>query len=272
MEKTLAEYIDDSEQIIIGIGNEWDWIKKGIRTDVRYNKLFSLAALEGNEWLLPIIEFEYGYYNNDKRIDEGYRGLKKLVGDKRYFLVSDIFLQDALLNGFDMSRCVYPCGNYMYLQTAAGDDELINAAKCSKFQELVDLIHDIVTNRNGDIAEDTAFNKPVFNGKELYLNQKRTEYSNIKYNESAYLENWDKYMKYLSGTVGSKLLILELGVSLDYPTVIRWPFEKVTLINRKAHLIRVHHKLYHHTPEIGDRTDSIRMDSVDYIEEESENL
>ena len=72
--------------------------------------------------------------------------------------------------------------------------------------------------------------------------------------------------------MGKKLLLIELGVSLDYPTVIRWPFEKVVFVNDKAHLIRAHEKLYHHTPEIKDKTDSIQMNSVDYILQESEGL
>ena len=112
----------------------------------------------------------------------------------------------------------------------------------------------------------------LFDGQTLYLNQKRQEYSKIKYNESSYLDNWDKYTKYLSSTMGKNLLMLELGVSLDYPTVIRWPFEKVAFVNNKAHLIRVHEKLYHHTPEIKDKTDSVQMNSVNYIIQESNGL
>ena len=265
MEKTLAEYIDDSDLIIIGIGNEWNWIKREIGEDLRYKNLLTLASEEENKWLLPIIEFEYAYYNNDERIDRAYSALRGLIGDKKYFLIADIFLQDALLNGFDRGCCVYPCGNYMYLQTENGDGPLINASKSDEFQVLVNNIHDIVTKMDGSIDVGYKFFKPVSDGKELYLNQKRHEYSNIKYNESAYLENWNKYMKYLSGTVGAKLLILELGVSLDYPMVIRWPFEKMVFVNKKAHLIRVHHKLYQHTPEIGDRTDSVQMNSVDFV-------
>ena len=79
-------------------------------------------------------------------------------------------------------------------------------------------------------------------------------------------------MKYLTGSINTKLLILELGVSLDYPTVIRWPFEKVAFINKGAHLVRVHEKLYHHTPEIADKTESVSMNSVDYTLQESEGL
>ena len=79
-------------------------------------------------------------------------------------------------------------------------------------------------------------------------------------------------MTYLSRTLNSNLLILELGVGLEYPTVVRWPFEKITFINKKAHLIRVHEKLYHHTPEIDGKTDSIPMNSVDYCLQESKGL
>lgn len=272
MERALTDYINESDLIIVGIGSEWNWIKKSIRDDARYKNLIEYAEDDANRWLLPIIEFEYGYYNNDTRIDEAYKVLRKLIGEKEYFLVADIFLQDAIMNGFDTTRCVFPCGNYMYLQSGVGDDQLVKATDSDDFQGIVNRIHRIVTERDGAMNQGETFYKPFFDGKELYLNQKRPEYSNIKYNESPYLENWDKYMKYLSGTVGSKLLILELGVSLDYPTVIRWPFEKVVFINKKAHLIRVHHKLFHHTPEIGDRTDSIQMDSVDYILKESEGV
>ena len=63
--------------------------------------------------------------------------------------------------------------------------------------------------------------------------------------------------------------MLELGVGLEYPTVVRLPFENVVSLNKKAHLVRVHEKLYQATPEIKEKTDSIKMNSVDYILQES---
>ncbi len=268
MEKKLSEYINECDVIIVGIGSEWNWIKSGIKKDPRYEELLAYCEEEQNEWLLPVIEFEYGYYNNNTTIDNAYKALRELIGEKSYFLVSDIFIQDALLNGFSPEKCVYPCGNYRYLQTNDPEDKLLDIKECDDFQGLVNRLHKIITERNVKLLEGEGFYKPFFEGKSLYLNQKRKEYSKIKYNESAYIDNWEKYTKYLSETMGKNLLILELGVSLDYPTVIRWPFEKVTFINNKAHLIRVHEKLYHHTPEIKDRTDSVQMNSVNYILQE----
>lgn len=269
MEKKLSEYINDSDLVIVGIGSEWNWIRQGLKDDHRYRQILEYAGKEENKWLLPIIEFEYGYYNSDPEIDKAFRALRSLIGEKRYFLISENFLQDALMNGFAEENCVFPCGNYRYLQTPDTDDELMEATKSGDFMGIVGRIHRIVTERDGSMREGESFYKPFFDGKLLYLNQKRQEYSNIKYNEGSYLDNWDRYMKYLSGTMGNRLLILELGVSLDYPTVIRWPFEKVAFINKKAHLIRVHERLYHHTPEIEDKTDSIQMNSVKFILEES---
>ncbi len=272
MEKSLKELVRDSDLLLVGIGNEWNWINKGILSDDRYSTLLEFCSREENRWLLPVVEFEYGFYNNDERVDEAYRALKKLIGDKRYFLISELFIHDALLNGFDTDLCVYPCGNYRYLQTADPADPLLNATEHPDFMGVVEEIHRIVAGNDGNMENQFRFFKPFFEGKELYLNQKRKEYSNIKYNESAYLKNWEKYTKYLSDTLNRNLLVLELGVSLDYPNVIRWPFEKVTMINKGAHLVRVHNKLYQHTPEISAKTDSIKMDSVDYILQESEGL
>ncbi len=272
MEQGLSKYIESADIIIVGIGSEWNWVKSGIKKDERYNQLIEYCGREGNQWLLPIVEYEYAYYNNDNRIENAYKALKKLIGDKKYFLVSDIFLQDALMYGFDPECCVYPCGNYMYLQTSNPDDALIDARKSEEFMDIVNSIHSIICNLDGNIGEDSSFSHPFMDGKQLYLNQKRNEYKIVKYNESAYLENWDRYMKFLPTTLNSNVLILELGVGLEYPTVVRWPFEKVTFVNKKAHLIRVHEKLYHHTPEIADKTDSIQMNSIDFVCQESKEL
>ena len=272
MEQGLKEQISSSDLIIVGIGSEWNWVKKGINNDPRYAGLLEYCSHDGNQFLLPIIEFEYAHYNTDKKIEEAYRALRNLIGDKKYFLVSDIFLQDALKYGFDEKRCVYPCGNYKYLQSSNPDEELIEAENVPVFMELVDSIHKLITGLDGNLGEDSSFSNIFFDGKELYLNQKRQEYSKIKYNEKSYIETWKDYTTFLSRTLNSNLLILELGVGLEYPTVVRWPFEKVAFINNKAHLVRVHEKLYHHTPEIENKTDSIQMNSVEYILQESKGL
>ena len=272
MIQNLAGYIQSFDSIVIGIGNEWNWVSKGLARDERYNKLLTYCRDEEHSWLLPVIEYEYAYYQTDTKIENAYKALRNIIGDKKYFLVADIFLQDALMYGFDPSRSVYPCGTYMYLQTSDIDDTLRLSDKTSEFMGLVNKIHGIIMENEGEFDEYDTFLQPFINDKMLYLNQKRKEYRSIKYNESAYQDNWTSYMKFLTDTLNSKLLLLELGVGLDYPTVIRWPFEKVAFINNKARMIRVHEKLYQRTPEIQDKTDSIQMNSVNYILQESKGI
>ena len=61
----LADQIEKSDLIIIGIGNEWNWVKNGLKNDDRYKELIKYSSMEGNQWFLPVIEYEYAYYNSD---------------------------------------------------------------------------------------------------------------------------------------------------------------------------------------------------------------
>lgn len=271
MEQSIAELVSASDLVIVGIGSEWNWVNNGLKKDGRYSQILEYCSKEENRYLLPIVEYEYQHFNSDKKTEDAYKGLKALLKEKKYFIVTDLFLQDAVSCGFDLKKFVNPCGNYDYLQSSS-DDELLKAEDVPEFMDIVNSIHKIVTEFGGNIEINDSLHKIFLNGKQLYLNQKRSEYSKIKYNESAYIERWDSYMKYLSSTLNKNLLILELGVGLEYPTVVRWPFEKVTFINKKAHLVRVHEKLFQYTKEIADKTDSIQMNSVDFILQESKGL
>ncbi len=272
MDFKLQEAINDADLLIIGIGNEWNWVRQGLKKDSRYEQLLKYCENKEYNWLLPIVEYEFAFYNTDVNIENAYRALRNMVGDKKYFLVSDLFLQDALMYGFDPAKSVYPCGTYMYLQTPDVNDDLVLAQESNDFKQLVERIHEIIIVNEGKFEDNYNFVKPFLNGKELYLNQKRKEYFNIEYNEKAYQANWEVYKNYLSRTLNSKLLILELGVGLDYPTVVRWPFERVAFINNKASFVRVNEKIFQSTAEIKEKTNSVPMNSVKYILQENEGL
>lgn len=83
--------------------------------------------------------------------------------------------------------------------------------------------------------------------------------------ETLYLEDWSRYTRWLQGTLNHRLLILELGVGLTYPSVIRFPFEKTAYFNQKSKLYRVHESLYQLTPEISERAVSIPENAIDCL-------
>ena len=57
-------------------------------------------------------------------------------------------------------------------------------------------------------------------------------------------KQWDFYNKWLSSSLAKKLVIVELGEDFSNPNVIRWPFERIVMINQKAKMYRVHSTFY----------------------------
>jgi hypothetical protein len=94
--------------------------------------------------------------------------------------------------------------------------------------------------------------------------------TNENYDESIYLPQWEVYTKWLQNTLNHKLCVLELGVGFQYPSVIRFPFEKVVYFNQKAKLIRVHSKFAQLTPEISERGVSVGESPVRILNSEGE--
>ena len=79
-------------------------------------------------------------------------------------------------------------------------------------------------------------------------------------------DSWETYTKWLQGTLN--LVILELGVGMELPQLIRFPFEKVAYFNQKSCLYRVHSHLYQMTEEIKERGYSVPMHPVTLLLEE----
>ena len=86
------------------------------------------------------------------------------------------------------------------------------------------------------------------------------------YDEKGYLEQWQLYTKWLQGTLNKNLTVVELGVGMRYPTVIRWPFEKIVFFNKKARLVRVNESLYQLTEELSGKGCGIPRNGVEWLE------
>ena len=98
-------------------------------------------------------------------------------------------------------------------------------------------------------------------GQKLRFNQLGVS----KYAEEGYLKQWDVYTKWLQGTVNKKLCVLELGAGLEYPKIIRFPFEKIVFYNQKAFMYRIHPLIYQLGEEIGNRGIGIKEDPIDFL-------
>ena len=72
-------------------------------------------------------------------------------------------------------------------------------------------------------------------------------------------------MKWLQGTLNKKVLILEIGVNMEYPSIIRWPFEKTAYLNQKANFIRINESLPQLTEELKDKGISINVNGIEWL-------
>jgi NAD-dependent SIR2 family protein deacetylase len=87
------------------------------------------------------------------------------------------------------------------------------------------------------------------------------------YVEEGYKPKWEEYKNWLQGTLNRKLCIIELGVGMNLPDVIRWPFEKIAFYNQKSSFFRVNETLYQMTDELADKGISIDMNAVKFLNE-----
>lgn len=78
-------------------------------------------------------------------------------------------------------------------------------------------------------------------------------------------KQWELYNKWLSGTLAKKLLVIELGEGFNNPNLIKWPFERVVMINEKAHFYRIHSMFYQIPPEIKEKSVTFKYDSYEIL-------
>lgn len=262
MDNMLTAALGQTKKVLIGLGEEWAYNYKNISNDIVYKSLLE-QAVDDKAWLVPYIQYHYMKNHEDPR-KEAFNKLFDLIKDKDYFMVSTIYDFGNDDDLFDPARMVFPCGNIELLQQKnSRDGQLIPVEGFDEFEQL--MLHiDKALKNNEKLSE---IKRVIYGNDELIFNQKRREWSKAQYNESAYLPQWNKYQSWLSGTLSEDLLILELGVGLEYPTVIRFPFEKIAYINNKAYMIRVHEKLYQLTEQISKKAVSVQGNSMDYIKQ-----
>ena len=89
------------------------------------------------------------------------------------------------------------------------------------------------------------------------LNQKRIACPFCSFDSEFEQKQWDLYNKWLSATMGKKLIIVELGENFDNPNIIKWPFERIIMINNYAKFYRINPKFYQVPPEIAEKSKCI---------------
>lgn len=242
----LRERIRDAELVLVGLGEDFEYDWNALTSDGRYREIEAETGA-GPEyvWITPFLQkmvLQRG--ERDAKWSGAYASLEKLLAGKNYFIVSlcmDDYIYDT---GLEQSRIVTPCGGFRQMQCDMNCSDVLSEVPS-------DTCLEVAKYYNGELPV-SALREPVCPvcGGKLRFNQLGV----TRYAEKGYLAQWERYTKWLQGTVNKRLCVLELGVGMEYPTVIRFPFEKIVFYNQKAFLCRVHETLYQVGDSIGERS------------------
>lgn len=168
---------------------------------------------------------------------EAYSRLYDLVKDKDYYVVTTLTDGVICSTEFGKDRITAPCGNVHWLQ-------------CSKA-----CTRDIW--EEGEVPDGIC----PHCGEPLTANTVEAE----TYIEEGYLPGWEACKHWQAAALNKKLVILELGEGFQYPTVMRWPFEKIAFFNQKSRFWRINRRFSQLPGDIQERSQALDMDSVEFI-------
>lgn len=254
--KLLEERLEDAQAVLVGIGEEFN---EEFGEIARFPELMSaLEEVDINptlEWTVPFLEKCYIKRHNEGRVIDAYRVLYGLIKDKDYFIVTTCIDGNIEKVDFNRERIVEPCGSYKALQCSKNCNNELTSPE--DFTQLV--CQAILDGVGLDSLE-----RPVCRlcGEPMAFNNILCE---SHYMEEGYQPQWEKYTDWLQHTLYKKVCILELGVGMNLPGVIRWPFEKAAYYNEKASFFRVNGQLYHMTKELEQKGVSIAENAVDFL-------
>ena len=256
MPDDIRERIQEAEMILVGLGEEFQ-CPAAVRKLPEYVKGKEAIQEAGILWLLPAWE---DYCERRINADTGavLGKLADLLTEKNYFVISVAMSDSVAMAPWRQGRLVMPCGTASKLQSKDGCGRepipLSDADRCLLEEVLWGLYEGRFEPGKleglGSCDDDKV---------SMVLNNIYAE----SYDERGYLESWKLYTKWLQGTLNRKILILELGVGMHFPSVIRFPFEKAAFFNQKAQFYRINEKLYHMTEELKGKGHGISQNAID---------
>lgn len=254
--------IADSDFLLIGIGEEFEAGMKVLEESDIYKVFLEKLRKENLEerlfdWMYPAM-LNHALSEPIKEgtrlyeISKAYENLIKCIEGKNYFIVTmnmDAMLQNII--GED-ANVTAPFGSYLRMQCENGcEDRIEDAESYNKY------VTELILSEDIPLSASKAKRCEVCGGEIVH-----NTINSVKYLEKGYLESWEKYQKWLLGIVNRKICIIECGVSLNCPGIIRFPFEKIGYYSQKSKFYRINHQVPQLTPELSERGISINDDSV----------
>ncbi len=269
--KVLAQWMSDAEAIVIGAGAGLSAAAGFSYSGARFEKYFADFEKKygfhdmytGGFYPFPTEEEFWAYWSRhiyynryDQPAGEVYLALLRLVKDKNYFVITTNVDHRFQVAGFDKSRLFYTQGDYGLFQCAK--------PCCNKTFDNEEQVRAMLREqRDMKIPSSLIPRCPVCGGP-MTTNLR----SDDKFVEDAgWHAAYERYAQFLKEYSGGRVLFLELGVGMNTPVIIKYPFWRMTAENPEAVYACVNLGEARVPREIADRSICIDMDIGRILEE-----
>ena len=258
MYQDILNHIKEADYVLVGVGEEFQVNFLDMPKNPKYSHIMSkVAQQEKYDWVQSYLIHDYIRQNNFEELQNAYENLSEILREKDYFVVSTC-VDDLIRNSsIDQKRLVTPCGSFYNMQCEK------NCGVDVEYGEPValDVTREIFKNPNelGNVMRPTCEKC----GAHFVFNTVYEE----NYDEKGYQEDWKNYSEWLQKTVNCKLVLLELGALMTYPSVIRWAFEKTSYFNKKSTFYRVNTSIYQLSEQTENRGKGIKMNPIQFLKE-----
>ena len=247
-----------ADMVLVGLGEAFD-AACGLNGVQEFQRGRELLQNQGIHWLLPAWG-EYCACKLGVSVQHILTKLADLLNGRNYFVVS-VSVNSAVASVFGGGgRLVMPCGSVRLKQCEKACEGEIFPIGEKDSAVLEELFRELWT--GSFVPEDVRrFGNCRQCGSSMVLNNVYAD----NYDENGYLGDWQNYTRWLQGTLNHRILLLELGVSMGFPSVVRTPFEKIVTYNKKAFLYRVNEKLCQLPADLSTKGIGISKNAIDWI-------
>ena len=189
-------------------------------------------------WARHIDANRYGVGKTDV-----YQKLLKLVENKDYFVLTTNVEHQFWINGFEDERIFATQGDYGLLQCSEACHD--------KLYDNEEQVREWVENTVDCRIPTALVPKCPVCGADMETNLR---VDNLFVEDGKWHDMNRKYAEFINKIQGKKVVFLEIGVGYNTPAIIRFPFERMTLDNPDATLVRLNLDYPQATRENADKT------------------
>ena len=279
--KLLKEKIENVDAIVIGAG-------AGLSTSAGFiynGEIFKKYMFDfikeygitdfysGGFYPFPTKEIMWAFWSRNIYVNryldalkDTYKKLLTIVKDKDYFVITTNVDHQFQKNGFDKKRLFYTQGDYGLFQsvnknnrkTYDNEEIIYIMLEAQGFRKNKKGIYDIPIGGDISISIPTELIPTCpDDGSNMTMNL-RVDDNFVE--DEGWVQASIRYNKFINKRKKQKLLLLELGVGMNTPVIIKYPFWKIVLENDKATYTCINYNEAFCPDEIIDRSIIINED------------